>query len=442
MSGERECSPSREHARPRVALSTLVKNGRVGASGSSDTVSETDRFSETGGGGSIVVDLAAIDHNVRVLREHAGDAATMAVVKADGYNHGAVHVAHAALAAGALELGVTTVAEALALRDAGITAPILCWLHRTDTDFAPAIASGVEIGVSSLGQLAAVVDAARRTHRTAQVTLKVDTGLNRNGIAAGEFDAVLSLLARSAAEQSVRLRGIFSRLACADEPGHPANDRQATVLRECVARAVAAGVRPEVGHLANSAAAMTRHDLHFDMIRPGIAMYGLSPIPELGDFGLKPAMTASAQVALVKKIGAGESVSYGHTWTTPEDTVVGLIPMGYADGVPRSLSGRFDVAIGGRRFPSVGRVCMDQFVVNLGPDGAGVQAGDTAVLFGSGEAGQPRAQEWADTLDTIHYEVVTGVGGRARRRYAGLAQFGPVEGERTPQPTAPEETST
>ena len=143
MSGERECSPSREHARPRGALSTLVKNGRVGASGSSDTVSETDRFSETGGGGSIVVDLAAIDHNVRVLREHAGDAATMAVVKADGYNHGAVHVAHAALAAGALELGVTTVAEALALRDAGITAPILCWLHRTDTDFAPAIASGV-----------------------------------------------------------------------------------------------------------------------------------------------------------------------------------------------------------------------------------------------------------------------------------------------------------
>lgn len=405
-----------------MALSTAVMNGSV-----------DDSFSETGSGVSVVVDLAAIDHNVRVLRDHAGDAATMVVVKADGYNHGAVPVARAAVAAGASELGVTTISEAIELRTAGISVPVLSWLHRSDTDFVPAIDADIEIGVSSAAQLSAVAAAAHRLGRAATVTVKVDTGLNRNGVAPDEFDSVLSLLGRSAAEGSVRLRGIFSHLACADTPEHPANDEQATVLRELLARASSAGVHPELVHLTNSAATLTRHDLRFDMVRPGIAVYGLSPIPERGDFGLKPAMTVSARVALVKKVAAGAGVSYGHTWTAPRDTVVGLIPMGYADGVTRRLSGRFDVAIGGRRFPSVGRVCMDQFVVDLGPDGAGVSAGDTAVLFGSGEDGEPQAQDWADTLETIHYEIVTGIGGRARRGYRG---------ERVPQPTATEETAT
>jgi len=338
-------------------------------------------------------------------------------VKADGYNHGAVQVARTALAAGASELGVTTVGEGIALRDAGITAPILSWLHRSDTDFAPALTAGIGIGVSSRAQLDSVVDAARRVGTTAAVTLKVDTGLNRNGIEPQGLDEVFTVLGGAVAEGSVHFRGMFSHLACADEPGHPLNDQQAMVLQESVVRAAAAGVRPEIVHLANSAATVTRHDLRFDMVRPGIAMYGLSPIPELGQFGLIPAMTVSAQVALIKKVRAGDSVSYGHTWTSPEDTVVALIPMGYADGVRRSLSGRFDVTINGRRYPSVGRVCMDQFVVNLGPDGGSVVEGDTAVLFGSGDNDGPVAQEWADVLDTIHYEVVTGIGGRARRRY-------------------------
>ncbi|MGA9871012.1 MAG: alanine racemase [Rhodococcus sp. (in: high G+C Gram-positive bacteria)] len=381
------------------------------------------------------MDLAAITHNVRVLVDHAGDAATMVVVKADGYNHGALAVARTAVAAGASELGVTTVGEAIALRQAGVSAPILSWLHRRDTDFAPAIDNGIELGVSSESQLTAVVDAARRTGRTAVVTLKIDTGLNRNGVEPDALDVVLSSLGRAVAEGSVRLRGMFSHLACADEPNHPANDRQAAVLAESVRRARAAGLRPDIVHLANSAAALTRPDLRFDMIRPGIAAYGLSPIPELGGFDLVPAMTVSAEVALVKKVRAGESVSYGHTWTAPEDTVLALIPMGYADGVIRNLGGRFDVSIAGMRYPSVGRVCMDQFVVNLGPSGSGVAEGDTAVLFGSGDDGVPVAQDWADTLGTIHYEVVTGIGGRARRRYAGV---GAPEGPRIPS-TTPEE---
>ncbi|MDJ0392714.1 alanine racemase [Rhodococcus sp. G-MC3] len=376
---------------------------------------------DSGSGSSATVDLDAVAHNVRVLLEYAGSAATMVVVKADGYNHGGTAVARAALAAGAQELGVTTVGEAVALRRAGITAPILSWLHRPDTDFVPAVVHGVELGLSSAPQVSAVAAAARTAERTADITLKIDTGLNRNGVAIGDLDEVFRILGSAVADGSVRLRGMFSHLACADVPGHPANDRQAQVLRDTVARASAAGLRPEVVHLANSAATLTRPDLHFDMVRPGIAVYGLSPIPELGGFGLRPVMTVSATIALVKKVRAGEGVSYGHTWTAERDTVVGLVPMGYADGVRRNLSGRFDVSIGGRRFSSVGRICMDQFMIDLGPDGGGVAEGDTAVLFGSGEGGGPLAQEWADSLDTIHYEVVTGIGGRARRRYIGGA---------------------
>ncbi len=378
---------------------------------------------DTGAGSSVVIDLDALAANVRVLCEHAGDAATMVVVKADGYNHGALAVARTALAAGARELGVTTVGEAVALRSAGITAPILSWLHRTDTDFEPAIDAGIDIGISSPAQLSAVIAAAHRTNRTALVTLKLDTGLNRNGISPDVLDEVFRILGRATAEESVTLSGMFSHLACADLPEHPANDRQAEALRQSVGRAESLGLRPEKVHLANSAATLTRPDLRFDMIRAGIAMYGLSPIPELGQFGLKPVMTVSAQVALVKRIDEGERVSYGHTWTAPTDTVVALIPMGYADGVTRNLSGRFEVSIAGRRFPAVGRVCMDQFVVDLGPDGGGVSEGDTAVLFGSGDDGVPVAQDWADTLGTIHYEVVTGIGGRVRRRYVGGVQM-------------------
>lgn len=404
-----------------MALSNAVQSGTTEPidrdRGDSDAVS------------TVFVDLDAIAHNVRILRDHAGGAGVMVVVKADAYNHGAVEVARTALGAGARELGVTTVHEALVLRNAGITAPILAWLHHVDTDFAPAIVADVELGLSSTMQLEAVLTAARSVGRTATVTLKIDTGLNRNGIDPADLDDVIDVLRGAVADGTARLRGVFSHLACADVPDHPANDQQAESLRAAVARLRAANLHPEVTHLANSAATLTRPDLHFDLVRPGIAAYGLSPIPELGDFGLRPAMTVSTKVALVKKVRAGQGVSYGHTWSAPEDTVVALIPMGYADGVRRNLSGRFDVGIGGRRFPAVGRVCMDQFVVDLGPDGAGVAVGDTAVLFGSGENGEPVAQDWADTLDTIHYEVVTGIGGRIKREFGGVGAGNTAAGE-------------
>lgn len=366
-----------------------------------------------------VVDLDAIAHNVRVLREYAGDAAVMVVVKADAYNHGAVEVARAALGAGAAELGVTTVHEAVLLREAGITAPILCWLNTYDSDYAAAIAADIEIGVSSAAQLEAVAAAARRIGRTAIVSLKVDTGLNRNGVSVTEYPVVLALLRTLVDEGAVRFRAIFSHLAHADQPHHPVIDVQRDRFLDAIAAAKEHGVEPELVHLANSAATLTRPDLAFDMVRPGIAVYGLSPVPDIGEFGLRPAMTFQAEVALVKQVAIGEGVSYGHEWIAPHDTTVALIPAGYADGVSRVLGGRFDVWLGGARRPNVGRVCMDQLVVDLGDNAAGVREGDTAILFGPGDHGEPRAQDWADLLHTIHYEVVCSPRGRAIRRYRG-----------------------
>lgn len=363
------------------------------------------------------MDLGAIAHNVRVLREHAGSAPVMAVVKADGYGHGATRVARAALAAGAAELGVATVDEALALRADGITAPILAWLHPPGIDFGPALLADVEIAVSSVRQLDELLDAVRRTGRTAPVTVKVDTGLNRNGVAPADYPAMLTALRLAVAEDAIRLRGLMSHMVHADQPDNPVNDVQAQRFTDMLAQARDRGLRFEVAHLANSSATMSRPDLAFDLVRPGIAVYGLSPVPQLGDMGLIPAMTVKCPVALVKSIRAGESVSYGHTWTAHRDTNLALLPIGYADGVFRTLGGRLDVLINGRRRPGVGRICMDQFLVDLGPGRPDVAEGDEAILFGPGAGGEPTAQDWADLLGTIHYEVVTSPRGRISRTY-------------------------
>jgi alanine racemase len=363
------------------------------------------------------VDLGAIEHNVRVLREHAGPAQVMAVVKADGYGHGATRVARAALAAGAAELGVATVNEALALRADGITAPVLAWLHPPGLDFAPALLADVEIAVSSVRQLDELLDAVRRTGRTATVTVKVDTGLNRNGVAPALYPAMLTALRQAVAEHAIRLRGLMSHMVYADQPDNSINDVQAQRFSEMLAQARDQGVRFEIAHLSNSSATMSRPDLAFDLVRPGIAVYGLSPVPQLGDMGLIPAMTVKCAVALVKSIRAGEGVSYGHTWIAERDTTVALMPIGYADGVFRSLGGRLDVLINGRRRPGVGRICMDQFLVDLGPGQIDVAEGDEAILFGPGSRGEPTAQDWADLLGTIHYEVVTSPRGRITRTY-------------------------
>ncbi|GAA5171097.1 MULTISPECIES: alanine racemase [Amycolatopsis] len=360
----------------------------------------------------VVVDLAAIRHNVRLLAERAAGAATMAVVKADGYGHGAVPVAKAALEAGATWLGACSLAEGLALREAGITAPVFTWLDVPGTDFEPGVAADIDLSASSGEELARIVDAAQRAGKRARVHLKIDTGLSRSGAPAYAWPA---LVKAAAAEPDIEVVAIWSHLACADEPGHPSIDLQAQRFQEAYDVAREAGLNP-LRHLANSAATLTRPDLHFDLVRPGIAIYGLNPVPQQED--LRPAMTFRSQVVLTKRISAGESVSYGQTWTAERDTTLALVPAGYADGVPRTLSGRMDVWLGGRRRPVAGRVCMDQLVVDCGDDEP--EAGAEVVLFGAGVAGEPTAREWADTIGTIDYEIVTGMyRPRVRRRYEG-----------------------
>jgi alanine racemase len=371
-----------------------------------------------------VVDLDAIADNVRLLRELAGPAQVMAVVKADGYGHGATPVARAALAAGAAELGVATIDEALALRRDGICCPVLAWLHPPGTDFAPALQDDVEVAVSSVRQLGELLDAVERSRRTATVTVKVDTGLNRNGVGAAEYPEVLALLRRAQADGAVRVRGIMSHLVHGDDPENPFNDLQSQRLNNMFGEAREQGVHFELVHLSNSPAAMTRPDLAFDMVRPGIAVYGQTPIPERGQMGLRPAMTLKCPVALVRSVRAGDGVSYGHTWIADRDTTLALLPIGYADGVFRTLSGRIDVMINGRRRRSVGRICMDQFVVDLGSGPVDVAEGDEAILFGPGTHGEPTAQDWAELLDTINYEVVTSPRGRVSRTYRGTAATG------------------
>lgn len=368
-----------------------------------------------------VVDLDAIKHNVRVLTERAGHAQVMAVVKADGYGHGAGRVAQAALAAGAAELGVATVDEALALHADGIRAPVLAWLHPPRFDFGPALLADVQIAVSSVRQVDEVLDAVRRTGRTAAVTVKVDTGLNRNGVPRALYPSMLTALGRAAAEGAVRLRGLMSHLVYADQPDNPMNDVQAQRLTAMLAQARGQGLRFEVAHLSNSSATLARPDLALDLVRPGIAVYGLSPVPALGDMGLMPAMTVKCPVVMVKSVPAGEGVSYGHSWIAERDTNVALLPAGYADGVFRSLGGRLEVLINGRRRRGVGRICMDQFVVDLGPGPLDVAEGDEAILFGPGTRGEATAQEWADLIGTIHYEVVTSPHGRIARTYREAA---------------------
>lgn len=365
-------------------------------------------------------------HNVELLvgQAAASGAATMAVVKADGYGHGAVPVASAALAAGASWLGVCTLEEALDLRAAGIDAPVLSWLHLPDEDFAPAIAAGIDLSVPSVRHLAGVLEGVRRAGRPARLHLKADTGLSRSGCPPAAWPEFLDAVEKAGDE--VEVVAVWSHLAHADQPHHPVIDRQLARLDAAWEQARERGFRP-IRHLANSAATMTRPDLHLDLVRPGIAVYGLDPLARpVGESPLRPAMSLRGRVTLVKRVPAGEGVSYGHTWHTEHDSFLAVVPLGYADGIPRRLNaaGRMRVFLAGAVRPVVGRVCMDQIVVYCGPaagPGAGhapeVAEGDVAVLFGDGRGGGPTAQDWAGETGTIHYEIVTGVpaGRRVRR---------------------------
>ena len=364
------------------------------------------------------VDLGAIRANVAAMR--AGTSAElMAVVKADGYGHGLVPSAQAAVEGGASWLGTALLDEALALRAAGLSEPrVLAWLIGPGEAWADGLRADVDLSVNATWALEEVLAAARETGLTARLHLKVDSGLGRGGAAPSDWPELVEAARKAEAEGSVRVVGLWSHLAYADAPGHPTIARQTEVFREAVAHAEASGIEPEVRHLANSAATLTAPAQHFDLVRPGLAVYGLSPVPELGGpsaYGLRPAMTLAADVVLVKRVPAGSGVSYGHTYTTEKETTLGLVPLGYADGVPRAAGNLGPVLAAGRTRTVAGRVCMDQLVLDLGDDDVAV--GDEVVLFGPGDDGGPTAQDWAAATGTISYEIVTRVGPRVPRVY-------------------------
>jgi alanine racemase len=364
----------------------------------------------------IVVDLAAIRHNVRLLKDLAAPAAMMTVVKADGYGHGLVPVARAARVAGAEWLGVATIEEALELRESGDEGRVLCWLGVPGENYAGAIAAGVDVCAYTVAELAEIRAGVAQAGRPARLQLKVDTGLSRGGAAAENWPGVVDDARAGEEAGDWTVTGIWSHFACSDEPDHPANDAQEKVFLDALDVAERAGLRPEVRHLANSAAAILRPSSRFDLVRCGIASYGLDPAPGVTpEIGLVPAMTARAALSLAKPIRAGAGVSYGHTWTADHGTTVGLVPVGYGDGVPRHAGNVVDVWLAGRRRPVRGRICMDQFVVDL--DGELPDPGSGIVLFGTGFEGEPTATEWAEACGTINYEIVTRIGGRMVRRY-------------------------
>ena len=365
----------------------------------------------------IVVDLAAIRHNVRLLADLVGsETDLMVVVKADGYGHGMVEAARAARHAGAPWLGVASLDEAMQLRIAGDAGRILCWLAVPGEDYAPALDAGVDVTAYSVAQLDRIAASARAGGTSARLQLKVDTGLSRGGVPMSAWADVVARARRGEEVGHWTVTGVWSHLSSSDEPEDAANEAQEKLFREAVDVAEAAGLRPEVRHLANSAGAILRPSARFDLVRVGIAAYGLDPAPGVTpDLGLRPAMTARASLALVKEIEAGAAVSYGRTWTADTATTVGLVPVGYGDGVLRAAGNRAEVLVAGRRRPIRGRVCMDQLVVDLQGEDPG--AGVDAVLFGPGDAGEPTAQDWAEACGTVNYEIVTRIGGRMTRRY-------------------------
>ncbi|MYW05230.1 alanine racemase [Streptomyces sp. SID3343] len=366
------------------------------------------------------IDLDAIVDNIAAVRARVGSAAVMAVVKSNAYGHGMVPCARAARSGGAQWLGTAVVEEALALRAAGDTGRVLTWLWAPGDRFEDAVRADVDISVSGEWAMDEVVAAARAAGRPARVHLKADTGLGRNGCTPGQWPSLVDAALKAQADGLADVVGLWSHFACADEPGHPSIAPQLAEFRAMVGYAEDCGVTPEVRHMANSPATLLMPEAHFDLVRVGLAGYGLSPVPDIGgpaDFGLRPAMTLVASLANVKRVPAGHGVSYGHAWIAPRETTLALVPTGYADGIPRHASNVAPVLVAGRVRTIAGRVAMDQFVVDLGDDEA--EVGDEVILFGPGDRGEPTAEDWAVAVGTISYEIVTRLGARVPRVYSG-----------------------
>jgi alanine racemase len=363
-----------------------------------------------------IIDLGALEANVKRILS-ATKAAGLAVVKADAYGHGLVPVAQRALKAGATWLGTALLEEALTLRSEGISAPIIAWLTPINDDFESAIRHEVDLAIPSITHLHAVNRAALKIGKRSRVHLEVDTGMSRGG-ALREWSELCKLASQLASDKKIEIIGIWSHFARADEPGHSFNQEQLLNFQARVDEARALGINPLILHLSNSAATLTNPGSHFDLVRLGISMYGLSPdIGSMGDsdkLNLSPVMSLRSQIHLVKEVPAGSQVGYGGTASTINDTKLGVIPMGYADGIPRNANSAVGVLVGNYKAPIIGRVSMDQFVVDLGNDSI-AQAGEWAYLIGSEGTDGYTADAWAKACGTINYEIVTRIGARVPR---------------------------
>lgn len=366
------------------------------------------------------IDLDAYAHNLTRLRECAPASAQMAIVKADAYGHGLLPMARAAREAGSEWLGVALFDEAVALRRGGDRGPVLAWLASPDDPWEALVELGVDVGVSSLNNLSRMVSATERAGTAARIHLKIDTGLGRSGCPPSQWEELLSTARAAQDAGAVEVVGIWSHFTVADEPLNPLNTVQIERFEKAAQAAIAAGLDVEHLHLANSAATLALPEAHFTMVRPGIATYGVSPGASMGtpaELGLRPVMTLVGRFSVVKELPADSGLSYGHIYRLSEDATTAVVPLGYADGIPRNASNVGPVFAAGRRRTIAGRVCMDQFVLDLGTDAA--EEGDEAILFGSGLDGIPLAEDWAQATGTIGYEIVTRLGPRVQRVYTG-----------------------
>jgi alanine racemase len=369
-----------------------------------------------------LIDLDAVKANVAALTRHVGGAQVMAVVKSDGYGHGMHQVATAALAGGATWLGVVHVADAIALRQAGFDVPVLSLLGSPDAPHAEAIRHDIDLTVGTQALVARIAAAAELAGRPARLHLEADTGMSRGGAVAADWPGLVDAALRAEARGLVRVVGIWSHFACADIPGHPSIGQQLEAFRAALELAERAGCRPEVRHIANTPATLTLPESYFDLVRPGGAVVGLSTLPGGAPGWLRPAMTLRARLVQVKRVPAGTGVSYAYRYHTAGETTLALLPLGYNEGIPRHATNKGQVLIRGRRLTIAGTVCMNQVVLDLGDEPA--EAGDEVVLFGPGDAGEPTAQEWADLLGTLSYEIVTRFTGKVPRTYSGVTGTG------------------
>jgi alanine racemase len=360
---------------------------------------------------TITIDLEAIASNYKTLKKLTGGQ-VLAIVKANAFGHGMIEVSKKLESIGVDMLGTADVDEALEIRKAGIRSPIMAWLHGKNTEFEEAITQDIQLGASAVATLEKIAAAAKKVGKTAKVHLKVDTGLGRNGSDLASWPALIKKAVELSADGAIELIGVFSHLSGTSEKD---DLEQLRVFQEAIETATKLGASFKIRHIAASLAALRYPSTRLDMIRVGAALYGIDPSPEAvaREYGLLPAMRVTSEVVNIKKVPAGHGVSYGYLHKTTGESTLALVPFGYTEGFPRVATGHAEVSLNGKRYPVLARVAMDQFILDLGSDSA--EVGDEVVIIGDSTKGEPSAEDLASAAGTINYEIVTKMGGRAKR---------------------------